>query len=85
MYADGDEPCLVTDYRNMGKWVTRIIVDPRTLNKKVIVWEDEKTLKEAFDIAERLVGAEEMKAMKALGSHVSMAELLSGCWLCFGS
>ena len=85
MCADGDKPCLVTDLRNVGKWVARIIVDPRTLNEKVIVWEDEKTLKEAFDIAERLVGAEEIKAMTALGSHVSMAGLLSGCWLCFGS
>ncbi|TBU26592.1 NAD(P)-binding protein [Dichomitus squalens] len=56
IYGDGSVRLLVTHHPNIGKYVARIIADPRTLNHAVIVWEDEVSQEEAHEIGERVSG-----------------------------
>jgi hypothetical protein len=53
LYAGGKYKVALTDVNRIGDYVARIIEDPRTLNKYVFIWEDEKTQKEALEIAAR--------------------------------
>ncbi|TBU43861.1 NAD(P)-binding protein [Dichomitus squalens] len=52
----GEAKNLVTDYRRIGTYVARIIADPRTLNRSVIVWEDEVSQQTAQQLAEQYSG-----------------------------
>ncbi|TBU52270.1 NAD(P)-binding protein [Dichomitus squalens] len=52
----GEAKNLVTDYRRIGIYVGRIIADPRTVNRSVIVWEDEVSQRRAHQLAERYSG-----------------------------
>jgi hypothetical protein len=52
--GDGKTPVLVTDREVIGDFVGRIIKDDRTLNKYVIVYEDEVTWEEVWRIAEEV-------------------------------
>ena len=47
---------LLTNLHHIGTWVARILTDPRTLNRAVIVWEDEVSQREAHEIGERVSG-----------------------------
>lgn len=40
MYAGGDAKTLLTDKRDIGRFVARIIKDERTLNQKVFTYSD---------------------------------------------
>lgn len=40
VYGDGEAETLLTDKRDIGRFVTRIIKDPRTLNQKVVTYSD---------------------------------------------
>ncbi|KAH9928022.1 NAD-P-binding protein [Epithele typhae] len=72
-FAGGATPLALTDLRNVGRWTARILADPRTLNRAVIVWEDERTQKDAFEIGERESGqAGDLAAKRA---HVSAEEV----------
>lgn len=62
-YTSDDKPCLLTDVDHIGPWVARIVGDPRTANRYVIVWEDELTLRESREIAEAESG--EAQALRA--------------------
>ena len=62
IYGDGSARNLVTHNQHIGKYVVRIIADPRTLNHAVIVWEDEVSQREAHEIGERV--SEEGDALK---------------------
>jgi hypothetical protein len=53
LYVGGKHKVALTDTGRIGDYVARIIEDPRTLNQYVFVWEDEKTQKEALEIAAR--------------------------------
>ncbi|TFK84356.1 NAD-P-binding protein [Polyporus arcularius HHB13444] len=53
---DGQARTLVTNLHHIGRYVARIIADPRTLNHAVIVWEDETTQAEALELGVRLSG-----------------------------
>ncbi|KAL5495816.1 hypothetical protein ACEPAI_1280 [Sanghuangporus weigelae] len=55
-FGTGDVKCAVTDSRDIGKFVARIIVDERTLNRYVFCWVQEVTQNELFAIAERVFG-----------------------------
>ena len=48
----------------MGVFVARIVADPRTLNRKVVIWDDERPVSAAHAAGERLSG--EPAAMRAL-------------------
>ncbi|KAI0644854.1 NAD-P-binding protein [Trametes meyenii] len=72
IHGTGTQKNLVTNYHHIGRFVARIIADPRTLNQAVIVWEDEVTELEAHDIGERASG--EGLTMKAKRVTVSAEE-----------
>ncbi|KAI0793808.1 NAD(P)-binding protein [Fomes fomentarius] len=52
----GEAPSLLTERDRIGIYVARIVADSRTLNRSVIVWDDEVTQLEAFELGERLSG-----------------------------
>ncbi|EMR68639.1 putative isoflavone reductase family protein [Eutypa lata UCREL1] len=69
--GDGNVPMAVTDLRDVGKYVARIISDPRTLNKMVFAYSEIFTYSQMYDLMEKLSGeklhrkyatAEEIKA-----------------------
>ncbi|EIW55885.1 NAD-P-binding protein [Trametes versicolor FP-101664 SS1] len=65
VYGSGDHKMLVTDLRDIGVFVARIVADPRTLGHAVLAWEDEVTQLEAHEIGERASGeAEVLKAKR---------------------
>ncbi|KAI0669631.1 NAD-P-binding protein [Trametes maxima] len=80
MYGDGRSRFLVTDLHHIGTYVARIVADPRTLNRAVMIWEDEPTQLEAHEIGERVSGeGDEMKAQRI---HVDEKQLLE--WVAEG-
>ncbi|KAL2697967.1 hypothetical protein AAEP93_010677 [Penicillium crustosum] len=56
IHGDGTAPNLLTDLRDIGRFVARIISDDRTLNKYVYTFGDILTEKEIYRIAEELSG-----------------------------
>ena len=46
--GDGTAPNLITDLRDIGHFVARIVGDDRTLNKYVFAWGEELTEKEIY-------------------------------------
>ncbi|KAI0765605.1 NAD-P-binding protein [Trametes elegans] len=65
VHGAGHGRMLVTDLNHIGAFVARIVTDPRTLNRAVIVWEDELTQLDAHEIGERVSGdAEALKAQR---------------------
>ena len=53
---------LLTDLNAIGTFVARIVADPRTVNRAVIVWEDERPMRAGREIGE--VASGEPEAMK---------------------
>ena len=72
LYNSGDQANLLTDLRNIGKWVARIVADDRTLNRSVIVWEDVVPQARAFEIADRV--SDEGGAFRASRHKVRLQE-----------
>jgi hypothetical protein len=56
VYHDGNAKTLLTDLRDIGRWVATIIKDPRTLNKRVVTWSDELSQNEIFKLVEGMSG-----------------------------
>lgn len=54
--GDGNVPSGLTDLRDIGRYVARIIVDERTLNKMVSVYNEVWTPNQVYDRLERLSG-----------------------------
>ncbi|EMD38800.1 hypothetical protein CERSUDRAFT_47049 [Gelatoporia subvermispora B] len=71
-HGEGNKKFLVTNKNHIADYVARIITDERTLNRYVIVWEDEVTGQEAFEIGARVSGDGEF--LRA--NRVSEEELL---------
>jgi hypothetical protein len=55
-YGDGDAPNLITDKRDIGRFVTRIIKDERTMNQKVFTYSDVLSQNEIFAIMAEKTG-----------------------------
>ena len=73
--GDGKAKALVTDRDHIGTFVARIVADPRTLNKAVIVWEDEVSQKDAHEMGEELSGeGDEWKARRVQVSNAHHIE-----------
>ncbi len=72
--GEGESRNLLTDRDRIGVYVARIVADPRTLNKSVIVWEDEVKRRDALELGERL--SREGDKLKAQRIYVSVAHLL---------
>ena len=72
IYGTGEAKNLYINLEHIGAWVARIIADPRTLNKQVIVWEEEATQKDLFELGVRFSGDGE--ALRAKRINVSAPE-----------
>ncbi|OTA53883.1 NAD(P)-binding protein [Hypoxylon sp. EC38] len=53
---DGNVPSALADIRDVGRYVARIITDPRTLNKRVHVYNEVYAQNQIYDTIERLTG-----------------------------
>ena len=54
--GDGNVPFALTDLRDVGKYVARIIADPRTLNRMVFAYNEVLTHNQLYDLQEKLSG-----------------------------
>ncbi|KAI5118180.1 hypothetical protein M0805_008421 [Coniferiporia weirii] len=74
VFGTGDVKNAVTDRRDIGKFVARIISDPRTQNRYVFIWGEEVTQNEVFATAERISGKKVDIAHKSEDDLVQMAK-----------
>lgn len=74
--GDGNVKIALTDNRDIGKIVARVIADKRTLNRLVFAHGDVKTLSEAWKDVEDISGLAVVK------EHVSL--ILDGSSFCLG-
>ncbi|KAH6893389.1 hypothetical protein B0T10DRAFT_546635 [Thelonectria olida] len=56
VYGDGNLPTAVTDLRDIGTYVARIIADPRTLNAAVFAYNEIQTQEQILSLLESLSG-----------------------------
>ena len=56
MRVDGTVPNLITDLRDVGRFVARIVTDERTLNRFVFAWGEELTEKDIYSVMEEVSG-----------------------------
>ena len=56
IYGDGKVKTLLTDKRDQGTWMARIVKDERTLNRRVVAWSDELTQEEMWEVVEKVTG-----------------------------
>ncbi|KAM3513354.1 hypothetical protein MY11210_003038 [Beauveria gryllotalpidicola] len=54
--VDGNVPSALSDIRDIGRYVARVIADPRTLNKRVHVYNEVLTRNQVYDLVEKLSG-----------------------------
>ncbi|KAF6794639.1 isoflavone reductase family protein [Colletotrichum sojae] len=54
--GDGNVKSALTDLRDVGKYVARIIADPRTINKRVFAYTELRSQNEVYDLIENLSG-----------------------------
>ncbi|KAJ6605407.1 hypothetical protein DFH09DRAFT_1121335 [Mycena vulgaris] len=72
IHAGGTAPTMLTDLRDIGPFVARIIKDPRTLNKSVFTYSDVISENEIFALME------EMSGEKIERIHVSADDIAAG-------
>ena len=53
---DGNVPSALTDLRDIGRYVARIVTDVRTLNKKVFAYNEVFTQNQVYNLVEELSG-----------------------------
>lgn len=53
---DGNVPSALTDLRDIGRYVARIITDARALNKKVFAYSEVFTQNQVYNLVEELSG-----------------------------
>ncbi|KAF5562547.1 isoflavone reductase P3 [Fusarium napiforme] len=70
--GDGNTPCAFTDLPDIGRWVARIIADPRTLNKMVFAYNTVLTMNQAYDLLEEASGE------KVERNYISEAAVMEG-------
>ncbi|KAE8162891.1 NAD(P)-binding protein [Aspergillus tamarii] len=68
---DGNVRTALSDLRDVGRYVARIIADPRTLNKRVHVYNEVYTQNKVYELVERLTGE------KLHRKYISDAEALA--------
>ncbi|KAJ4176287.1 hypothetical protein NW755_014500 [Fusarium falciforme] len=70
--GDGNTPCAFTDLHDIGRWVARIIADPRTLNKMVFAYNAVLAMNQVCDMLEEASGE------KVERNYVSVAAIKAG-------
>ncbi|KAM0429539.1 hypothetical protein ACHAQK_011026 [Fusarium lateritium] len=74
--GDGNVPFSLTDVRDVGSYVARIIADPRTLNRMVFAYNEVWTQNQVYDLLERLSGEKlERKYVPAEAIEAKIAEI----------
>ncbi|OTA94710.1 hypothetical protein M434DRAFT_253549 [Hypoxylon sp. CO27-5] len=68
--GDGNLPWALTDNRDIGRYVAKIIADPRTLNKSVFIYSQVWTQNDVFNLLEKITGESVPR------EHVTKEELL---------
>lgn len=56
--GEGNTPMALTDLRDIGRWVSRIISDDRTLNKMVFAYDTVMTQNQIYSLLEEISGEE---------------------------
>lgn len=56
IHGDGNALNILTDLRDIGRFVVRVIMDDRTINRYIYTWSDVLSENEIFDIVEELSG-----------------------------
>ncbi|KAL4967748.1 aromatic alcohol reductase [Aspergillus stella-maris] len=56
--GDGSTPMALTDLRDIGRWVAKIISDERTLNKMVFCYDEVMTQNQIYELLEGISGEE---------------------------
>lgn len=54
--GDGHTPTALTDVRDVGKFTARIIADPRTINKMVLVYGAVLSQNQVFNMLDKMSG-----------------------------
>ena len=54
--GNGNVPSALTDLRDIGRYVAKIITDDRTLNKMVLVYNEMWSPNQVYDLLEKLSG-----------------------------
>lgn len=75
--GDGNVPSALTDLRDIGRYVAKIIVDDRTLNKYVFVYNELHSPSQVFDLMEKLSGEKldrQYDSLEVLQDRVADAE-----------
>ncbi|KAL2694915.1 hypothetical protein Neosp_001504 [[Neocosmospora] mangrovei] len=54
--GDGNTPSAMTDVKDIGRYVARVIADPQTLNRMVFAYTELHTTNEVYDIVEKQSG-----------------------------
>lgn len=76
--GDGNVPSALTDLRDIGRHVARIIVDDRTLNKMVLIYNEMWTPNQVIDLMERLSGEKmprEYESLETLQARIQDADV----------
>ncbi|ETS74759.1 hypothetical protein PFICI_13243 [Pestalotiopsis fici W106-1] len=60
--ADGNVRMALTALQDVGNHVARVIADPRTLNRKVLVYTEAMTLNEAADLLDEVSGEKSIRS-----------------------
>ncbi|KAL1638115.1 hypothetical protein SLS58_008952 [Diplodia intermedia] len=56
IHGDGEQPNIIGDLRDLGRWTARIVDDERTLNKYVFTCSDVLSENQIFSIVEEVTG-----------------------------
>jgi len=71
IHADGKAPKILTDLRDIGRFVAKIVKDERTLNKRVYTAGDVLSEDEIFQMMEKASGEEIPRKQVGPSSSVS--------------
>lgn len=66
--ADGNVPSALTDLRDIGPYVARVIKDERAVNKQVLVYNEMWTPNQVYDLLEKISGEKLQRKYESLES-----------------
>lgn len=72
--GDGNKPSALTDLRDIGHYVAKIVSDERTLNRMVFAYDVVLSQNEIYDLLENISGE------KIERKYVSRASLIQRAW-----
>ncbi|KAK1843660.1 isoflavone reductase family protein [Colletotrichum chrysophilum] len=78
--GDGNTPSTLTDVRDVGRFTARIVADPRTINKTVLVYNAVLSQNQIFDMLDKMSGETSKRdymGMSAEGLETALSEPLT--------